>query len=321
MNQYKNLIQETGICFEVFNQMLDEILFFDAEARLVYLNPAAERSEGYTLKKAYGKSLFELYDFHNDVRKDTSPAYIALTERRYVHNMICTYYTGGLKKTKTISSTPIFKDGILVGAFNIQHDFTQISNIIDENLQLQGRINRQSLIRFQKNTSPFEGLIGRNEHFIHCLSLAKKASCTDSPVLLIGEDGCGKNTFARSIHSGSSRSSRPFLSINCASIPEDLFDSILFGTDNTHYPGPNSEGVLSQVNGGVLYIENVTYLPDMIQMKLLHILEQHMYTRGDGSVIPVDLRIISSSSETVTEIIRNSSLRMEFFYQDRKSVV
>lgn len=315
MRDYEALILETGICFEVFSQMLDEVLFFDADANLIYLNPSAERSEGYTLEEGRGKSLFELYDFVNDVRKDTSPAYIALTERRPVHNMVCIYYTGGIKKTKTISSTPIFKEGAVIGAFNIQRDLTQLSNMIDENLELQSRINRHRSHQGSTDTSPFGDLIGRSDTFEHSLSLARKAARTDSFVLLIGEDGCGKHTFARSIHESSSRADRPFLSINCASIPENLLEGLLFGTQNKHYPGPDSDGILTRVNGGTLFLENVTYLPSAIQLELLRVLEERMLFRPDGSeAIPIDIRIISSSSEAPAEIIRSSRLCMGFFY-------
>ncbi|BFL45380.1 sigma-54 interaction domain-containing protein [Lactonifactor longoviformis] len=312
---YKELILETGICFDVFDQMQDEILFFDVNANLVYLNQSAERSEGYTLKESYGRSLFELYDFQNDVRKDTSPAYIALTEKRPVRDMICVYYTGGLKKTKTIDSTPIYKGGKLIGAFNIQRDLTQLSNMIDENLELQSKINRHRSCQNGRDAAPFADLIGSSETFRYSLTLARKAAKTDSSVLLIGEDGCGKNTFARSIHESSSRSDGPFLSINCASIPENLLEGLLFGTQNKHYPGPDSEGILRQASGGTLYLENVTYLSPGIQMKLLHVLEEHMFIRPNGSeAIPVNIRIICSSSEPPAEMIRNNRLRMEFFY-------
>lgn len=313
MHRYKDLILESGICFEVFDQMLDEILFFDVDLLLTYLNPAAERSEGYTLEEAYGRSLFELYDFHDDVRKDTSPAYIALTEKRRVRDMICTYCTNGLKKTKSISSTPIFKNGRLAGVFNIQHDYTHISNMIDENLQLQSRIGQQSADPSERQ-DPFGYIIGASAPFVHCLSLAKKAASTDSPVLLTGEGGCGKDTFARAIHRGSPRAAMPFLSINCASIPADLSDGLLFGIENTHYLGPDSEGLLAQVDKGTLYIEQITYMPAAVQVRLLRALEQRSYVGPDGRVVPLDLRIICSSDKPVTEIIRDGCLDMDFFY-------
>lgn len=301
---YEKFILETGACFDVFDQMTDEVLFFDINARLIYLNPSAEKSEGYTLEEAYGKSLFEIYDFVNDVRKENSPAYLALTTRKPVRNMVCIYYTMGQRKTKTISSNPIFKDGELVGTFNIQRDFSQLSDMIDKNLELQSRLNKNRYWQGNdKYTAARSELIGESEFFRYTLSLVQMAAGTDSNVLLTGEDGCGKNTFARFIHENSDRKEASFISVDCAAIPEDLFENLLFGTVNQHYISPGTEGILFRLGSGTLFLENVTYLPAGIQMKLVRIMEEYK-----------EFRLICSSNLSPTEIIRKNLLQMDFFY-------
>jgi arginine utilization regulatory protein len=144
---------------------------------------------------------------------------------------------------------------------------------------------------------------------------------TDSSVLIFGETGTGKELVAQSIHAQSRRNQMPFVSFNCAAVPENLLESILFGTVKGAFTGAeNSQGIIAQANGGTLFLDELHTMSFSTQAKLLRFLEDRRIRRvGDHLEKSVDIRVISAINLPPMEAVEKKLIREDLFY--RLSVV
>lgn len=145
----------------------------------------------------------------------------------------------------------------------------------------------------------------------------KEISTTDSNVLIYGETGTGKEIIAQSIHNVSNRRDKPFIAQNCATIPETLFESILFGTTKGSFTGAvDRMGLFEQADGGTLLLDELNSIPIHLQSKLLRVLEEGCITRI-GSCIEkeVDVRVVSTVNVEPTLLIEEKKLREDLFYR------
>ncbi|MDO4556411.1 MAG: sigma 54-interacting transcriptional regulator [Lachnospiraceae bacterium] len=319
MDIYQEIFEKTGIFFDVFDRMQDEIFIYDKNCCLQYKNKAAERAEGSRLSTEKGKSAYELYDFIHDIDERTSPMMVALKQEKPINNIPFHYYVNGRVLTKIVSSSPIYYHGELVGTYTIQRDNT----IAEENIRLQRELQRATMEKSKsdKVTDPFSDIIGTHSKFSHCISQARQSASTDSSVLLVGCTGCGKEVLARAIHQGSPRAKFPFLTLNCAAIPENLIESLLFGTTKGVYTGAiEKEGLFQQANGGTVFLDEINSMPLTAQAKLLRVLEDKKIMKlGDKKEISLDIRIISSMNQQPLSAIQDGNIREDLYY--RLSVV
>ena len=141
--------------------------------------------------------------------------------------------------------------------------------------------------------------IAKDPTSIALLELAKRVAVTDSTVLICGESGTGKEVLAHYIHQNSSRPHAPFVAINCAAIPENMLEAILFGYEKGAYTGAVSSqaGKFEQANGGTLLLDEITEMDVGLQAKLLRVLqEQEVERLGGKKSIPLDVRIIATTN-------------------------
>lgn len=147
----------------------------------------------------------------------------------------------------------------------------------------------------------------------------KKIAKSDSSVFIKGETGTGKELFAKAIHYNSSRSSFPFISINCASIPEALFESELFGYEEGAFTGAKRGGKIGKfelAQGGTLFLDEIGEMPMYMQAKLLRVLQELTIERVGGThSIPVDIRIIAATNQNIEKMISDGKFRIDLFYR------
>ena len=166
----------------------------------------------------------------------------------------------------------------------------------------------------------FRSLIGKNKRFLECVNIAKIASKTSSNVLITGKSGTGKDLFAKAIHNCSSRSTHPFVPINCAAIPRDLIASELFGYEEGSFTGAKKggkPGKFELANRGTLFLDEIGEMPIELQAHLLRILEEkEVYRIGGTKPIGLDVRIISATSRDLPqEIAYNGTFRGDLYYR------
>nr|WP_236860370.1 sigma 54-interacting transcriptional regulator [Candidatus Formimonas warabiya] len=192
--------------------------------------------------------------------------------------------------------------------------------VIEQNISLQKKIflpNADNSVESHKDIMGIDRLIGEHYLFKECKEMAIRAARSDSPILLTGETGSGKELFARCIHENSKRKEGPFLAINCAAIPETLLESILFGTSKGIYTGAvERKGLFEEAEGGTLFLDEINSMPLFSQSKLLRTLEekeiQHL---GSKERIKINTRIISSSNVSPQDAISKEQIREDLFYR------
>lgn len=170
----------------------------------------------------------------------------------------------------------------------------------------------------QTQTSEFLSIIGESVEIKLLLEKIKKIANTPTNVLLLGETGTGKELFARAIHEASYRKKKPFVAINCASLPENLLESELFGFVKGAFTGATSDkkGLLEIADGGTVFLDEIGDLPLSLQAKLLRVIEDKEI-RPLGSVISkkVDLRFISATNKNLLEEVREGKFREDLFFR------
>jgi len=161
-------------------------------------------------------------------------------------------------------------------------------------------------------------LLGDSPEFREVRRLIQKVAPSESPVLITGESGTGKELVARAIHRGSPRAGGRFVPINCASIPENLLESELFGYERGAFTGASRAklGLMELASGGTLFLDEIGDLPVALQAKLLRSLQEREIQRVGGlRVIPVDLRLIAATNRDLQRAIADERFRQDLFYR------
>ena len=163
-----------------------------------------------------------------------------------------------------------------------------------------------------------ENMVGHNKKLLETKNVARIASDSDIPVLIEGESGTGKEVLAQGIHNAGARRKKPFVVVNCAAIPAELFESTFFGHERGAFTGAvkTQIGKFELAEGGTLFLDEVSELPILMQAKLLRILEGKMMERvGGRKDIHVDVRIIAASNRDIYELVQDNEFRKDLFYR------
>jgi DNA-binding NtrC family response regulator len=164
----------------------------------------------------------------------------------------------------------------------------------------------------------FKDIVTRSDAMQTVLAMGKKGAASAIPVLIEGESGVGKELIARAIHGSSDRSSKPFITVNCGAIPDNLVESILFGHEKGAFTGATERhaGKFVEANGGTLFLDEVGELPLAAQVKLLRALQQgEVEAVGGRKPVKVDVRIISATNRNLLNHVKAGHFREDLFYR------
>jgi transcriptional regulator with GAF, ATPase, and Fis domain len=181
--------------------------------------------------------------------------------------------------------------------------------------ELSRRERRQGLI---DRSFRFEGAFGDSPKLLEALEVAEKAAPTGLPVLIDGESGTGKELMAKVIHANGERADRPFVSVNCGAIPDNLIESELFGHRKGAFTGAVGErkGKFESAHGGTIFLDEIGELPLAGQVKLLRVLEAHEIQRvGSDQATRVDTRVVAATNRNLRELCRQGLFREDLFYR------
>jgi arginine utilization regulatory protein len=293
---------------KMYEHILDEINegvhVIDAEGRSVVYNRKMTELESMRKEDVLGKNLLDVFQFPPG---QESTLLTALRTGKSIRNVRQTYFNDKGKEITTINNTFPIRDGKhIIGAVEIANDVTKMERLIRENLMDHGGL------RFT-----FDSIIGNSAAIQDVIENAKRAARTSSSVLVVGETGTGKELFVQSIHQASLRASGPFISQNCAALPDNLIEGLLFGTTRGAFTGAvERPGLFEQAEGGTLFLDEINSLSLPLQAKLLRALQEKSIRRiGDTKDRAINVRIIAAINEDPIEAISQQRLRKDLYYR------
>lgn len=278
-------------------------------------------SEGIHIVNKEGRTLL-----YNDVmselegsrKKESSTIIKAMETGKPIVDNIEEWWNKDGKGITTINSAwPIFEDGKIVGAVEVARDVSRVRELIDDFVCVDSNVCKDGF----EDMCTFDDIVGDSPRLSKAKEIGRMASRTSSNVLIIGESGTGKELFAEAIHNYSDRRNMPYIVENCAAIPANLLESLLFGTVKGAFTGAIDRiGLFQQADGGTLVLDEINSMPMSLQSKLLRVLQEGRFRPiGGEKEEEVNVRIIAITNKDPLELIRKGKLREDLFY--RLSVV
>ena len=203
----------------------------------------------------------------------------------------------------------------LTKPFNYDELLLQTKNCL-EKTKLTKEI--KSLKKMVKDRYGFDDIIGRSSKMEKVLEQVAKAADSDSTICVEGESGTGKELIAKTLHLASARADRQFVAINCAAIPEMLFESELFGYEKGAFTGAlqNKQGLIFQAQGGTFFLDEISEMPLSMQAKLLRVMQEKEFIPvGGRKTIKMDVRFIATSNSNLKEEVTKGNFREDLFYR------
>lgn len=279
----------------------DGILMTDKEGVVEY-SRFAIGNDRLLSQPVIGMHILEIYP---ELTEDTSDIVQVLKTGKPItsNEQKLTDYNG--RSIHIFSTTyPIETKGEVIGALNVT------KHIRDLKKQVEGVTKTKTLYSLND-------IVTQDEHLMSIKEKIRRISANNSSVLITGETGTGKELFAQSIHALSSRSNGPFVSQNCAAIPENLLEGLFFGTEKGSFTGAeDKKGLFEISNGGTLFLDEINSMAYGIQSKILKVLEdKKVKPIGASEERRLDLRIVSAMNETPEEALRLKKIREDLFYR------
>lgn len=165
----------------------------------------------------------------------------------------------------------------------------------------------------------FDDIISKDKSMQKCITIGKRIANSSSPILIYGESGTGKELMASSIHNFSDRSSKPYVAVNCAGIPNELLESEFFGYQDGAFTGAKrggSIGLFEKANGGTIFLDEISEIPYTLQARLLRVLQEKEIRKvGSNYNISIDVRIIAASNKNLYEMVEENLFRRDLYYR------
>ncbi|MDZ7595743.1 MAG: sigma 54-interacting transcriptional regulator [Thiobacillus sp.] len=246
-------------------------------------------------------------------------------------------------ETVSFIALPLMSDGEVIGLLGVHRIRGRaraladdlrileiIATLVTQVIKLNNRVAEQTARLENENRelkwalergSPQQaslGIVGESQALRHALRQIEQVAETDATVLLLGESGTGKELFARALHLSSPRRDQPFVKVNCGAIPENLFESELFGYEKGAFTGASTAraGYFEQAAGGTLFLDEIGDLPLSMQVKLLRVLQEKSLQRvGSRRETPIDVRIVAATNLDLQQQVSAGRFRLDLYYR------
>lgn len=308
----------------VLDNFYEGVMITNPQGIIIYFNHTQAKIDDLDPELTLGKKVTELYR----IDEGFSPTMQCLKTGKPVDNTVCYYRTHLGKMINSIHNVfPLYHQGTLKGAICFVREYNALDQSVGDaglaqrarNLQTFNVPDKQKPLSVKGNGTRYEfhHIIGNTPALLKALHSARMAATSPSPIMLGGETGTGKELFAQSIHNGSHRRDKQYVAINCAAIPENLLEGILFGTSRGAFTGAmDKAGIFEKAHGGTLLLDEINSLSMGLQAKLLRVLQEKKVRRvGSLHEVDVDLKIISATNEDLLLACKEGRLRMDLFYR------
>ncbi|MDH1265905.1 sigma 54-interacting transcriptional regulator [Pseudomonas sp. GD03944] len=298
--------------FEIVEQSSEGTVIVDRAARIVWMNERYARRYGLDeASQAIGQEV-------EKVIPTSLLRQVVETGEPILLDMLDT--PGG---PLVVMRLPIHDDdGAVIGAigFALFDQLKNLAPLVTRFMQIQEELaSTRSLLQARQAKYSFAHFIGNGAASLEVKRRARRTATSDLPVLLLGETGTGKELLAHAIHSASPRAHRPFVSVNCAAIPENLLEAEFFGTAPGAFTGADRKGrpgKLQVAQGGTLFLDEIGDMPLALQSKLLRVLQEKEFEPvGSNDVRRSDIRLIAATSLNLEQAIENGSFRADLYYR------
>ena len=289
----------------VLNTVSDGITVISKDLKIIFQNEAMCQNFG----KRIGEYCYEAYRGREEACEDCIVSEVlkdgksrrALRDVQMPDGNIlwAEYFSGPFKD----------ENGNIIGAVEVVRDVTEQIRITEECVTLRREVQRQ----YQ-----FENIITQSKKIKEIFRLIKRIASTSSTVLISGESGTGKELIAKAILYNSDRKGKPFVTVNCGAIPENLLESELFGHVKGSFTGAikDHKGLIETAHGGTLFLDEVGEIPLSLQVKLLRFLQEGESRRvGDTQVQKFDVRIISATNRNLEEAVKDGIFREDLLFR------
>jgi arginine utilization regulatory protein len=290
----------------------------DCRGVTMLYNRQAGLNEGLEPHEVIGRHLLEVFP---SLKEHTSTLLKVLETGEPIVNQEQTFTNYKGLRVTTINSTWPIRDsqGALVGAAEISKDVTRVRELSEQVVDLRAELlgKRQGQAARNQARYTLQDLVGRHARLEAVKEHALLAARGDSPVLVYGDTGTGKELLVHGIHHASPRRNGPLVAQNCAALPEGLLESILFGTVKGSFTGAEDRpGLFELAAGGTLYLDEINSMDLSLQAKLLRVLQDGRVRRvGDARERTVDVRVVASSNENPEEAVQARHLRQDLYYR------
>lgn len=320
--KYDNFDMTLDECRDVFDT-LDNLVIVDADGYLKYLSP-----DMYPVLEAYNKKPIPDSIVGRHI-SEIHPATKILDALDVNNSDELRFYfasdVSNIARTKAIK-----KNGRIVGAIDYDYftDGTMIKEFIDKVFEYhrKGFINLQDSFRSMLEESRSDrtikyvvtDIIGKSQSIRALRMQIGKIAESDSTVLVTGKTGCGKELVAHSIHNLSRRCRKTMIEVNCAAIPDSLFESELFGYEEGAFTGAKKggqKGLFERADKSTIFLDEVDQLPFHVQPKLLRVLQEKEVTRIGGTAKPIDIRVIAATNKDLWQMVKEGKFREDLYYR------
>lgn len=298
--------------FEIIEQSSEGTVIVDRDARIVWINERYARRFGLEDPgRAVGQPCEQVIpgSLLRQVASDGQPILLDMMDTA--------------KDPLVVMRLPIHDDGgAVIGAigFALFDELQALSPLLKRYSSMQQELaSTRSLLRARQAKYSFAHFIGTSAASLEVKRRARRSASTDSPVLLLGETGTGKELLAHAVHNSSPRAHKPFISINSAAIPEALLEAEFFGTAPGAFTGADRKGrngKLHLAEGGTLFLDEIGDMPLPLQSKLLRVLQEKEYEPvGSNMMVKSDVRVIAATSTDLEAAIKRGEFRADLYYR------
>ena len=309
----------------ILKAMPELAYIFNMEGQIIAWNKNLELRLGYSSEELDHKPMMEFIDepYRQAVIDEVEKAYKLGGERSVEYRLI---HKSGKRLSYTGFGTVIKIEGkehlagIAIDTGKLKDTEEKLKTTIKELNELKDLLNEENIyLRKEiKKDLHFEEIIGESESLMHALYRVKQVAPVNSTVLLEGETGTGKELFARAIHNLSPRRDKPFVRVNCATLPANLIESELFGHEKGAFTGAYQKqlGRFELANQGTIFLDEIGELPLELQSKLLRVLQEGEFERiGNPKTIKVEARVIAATNRNLEEDTRKGVFRKDLYYR------
>ena len=296
----------------IVDTLQDGLMVVDPRGTIIAANPAAEKVTGYKADELIGQSCRILNCTGCKIVGSGSGAqWCALFNKGAIREKQCLITSKNRHTVNVVKSASVLRNdkGEVIGAVETLTDITE-------------KIRQQQEISNLRKTfyldEGYHGILGKSPVMLNLFEMIENVAQSDTPVMIQGESGSGKELVARAIHRASGRSDKPYVKVNCAALNENLLESELFGHVKGAYTGADRTrvGRFEAADEGTIFLDEIGDIPPAIQVKLLRVLEDRKIERvGDNQPIPVDVRVITATHKRLETLIEQGLFREDLYFR------